>query len=94
LIGSKLNWPLLLAIITGPFGLAILAITTFKDQIIEVFSIIYNGIKATMGFIANVITAPFKAAFNADRFLVEQHCRQTVIQNTRMASTSAWWQRL
>jgi hypothetical protein len=30
-----------------------------------VFSIIYNGIKATMGFIANVITAPFKAAFNA-----------------------------
>jgi hypothetical protein len=61
----KINWPLLLAVITGPFGLAILAITTFKDQIIEVFSIIYNGIKATMGFIANVITAPFKAAFNA-----------------------------
>ena len=62
---AKNNWPLLLAIITGPFGLAILAVVTFKDQIMEVFSLIYNGIKATMGFIANVITAPFKAAFNA-----------------------------
>jgi SLT domain-containing protein len=60
----KNNWPLLLAVLTGPFGTAILAITTFKDQIINAFSIIYNGIKATMGFIANVITAPFKAAFN------------------------------
>jgi hypothetical protein len=65
----KLNWPLLLAVIAGPFGPAILAITTFKDQIIEVFSIIYNGIKATMGFIADVITAPFKAAFRAVAFL-------------------------
>jgi len=61
----KNNWPLLLAVLTGPFGLAILAITTFKDQIINVFSIIYNGIKAAMGFVANVITAPFKTAFNA-----------------------------
>jgi hypothetical protein len=51
--------------LTGPFGLAILAITTFKDQIINAFSIIYNGIKATMGFIADLITAPFKAAFRA-----------------------------
>ena len=65
----KLNWPLLLAVIAGPFGPAILAITTFKDQIIELFSIIYNGIKATMGFIADVITAPFKAAFKAVAFL-------------------------
>ena len=62
---AKNNWPLLLAIITGPFGPAILAVVTFKDQIMEVFSIIYNSIRATMGFIANVITAPFKAAFNA-----------------------------
>jgi hypothetical protein len=62
---AKNNWPLLLAIITGPFGPAILAVVTFKDQIMEVFSIIYKSIRATMGFIANVITAPFKAAFNA-----------------------------
>jgi hypothetical protein len=58
------NWKLLLVVLTGPFGLAILAIFKFKDKIMNVFSIIYNGIKAAMGFVANVITAPFKAAFN------------------------------
>jgi hypothetical protein len=61
----KNNWPLLLAVITGPFGLAIAAIFKFKNQIMEAFSLIYKGIKATMGFVANVISAPFKAAFRA-----------------------------
>ena len=36
-----------------------------KDTVMTVFSAIYNSIKTTMGFIANVITAPFKAAFSA-----------------------------
>ena len=35
----------------------------------EVFSIIYKSIKATMGFIADVITAPFKAAFRTVAWL-------------------------
>ena len=60
---AKDNWPLLLAIITGPFGLAIAFVVKFKDDIMGVFSLIYSGIKATMGFVADVITAPFKAAF-------------------------------
>ena len=62
---AKNNWPLLLAILTGPFGMAIAFIVKFKDDIMSVFSLIYNGIKATMGFVADVITAPFKAAFRA-----------------------------
>jgi hypothetical protein len=62
---AKNNWPLLLAILTGPFGLAIAFVVKFKDDIMNMFSLIYDGIKATMGFIANVITAPFKAAFTA-----------------------------
>jgi hypothetical protein len=61
----KNNWPLLLAIITGPFGLATLAVVKFKDDIANFFGIIYSGIKATMGFVADVITAPFKTAFKA-----------------------------
>jgi hypothetical protein len=61
----KNNWPLILAVITGPFGLAILAIVKFKDDIMNVFSLIYSAIKATMGFVADVISAPFKAAFRA-----------------------------
>ena len=35
----------------------------------EVFSLIYKSIKATMGFIADVITAPFKAAFRTVAWL-------------------------
>ena len=62
---AKDNWPLLLAIITGPFGMAIAFVIKFKDDIMDVFSLIYNGIKATMGFVADVISAPFKAAFRA-----------------------------
>ena len=62
---AKQNWPLLLAIITGPFGMAIAFVIKFKDDIMGVFSLIYNGIKSTMGFVAGVITAPFKAAFRA-----------------------------
>ena len=61
---AKQNWPLLLAIITGPFGMAIAFVIKFKADIMGVFSLIYNGIKSTMGFVAGVITAPFKAAFN------------------------------
>jgi hypothetical protein len=61
----KDNWPLLLAVITGPFGLAVGFVVKFKDDIMGMFSLIYNGIKATMGFVADVISAPFKAAFRA-----------------------------
>ena len=62
---AKENWPLMLAIITGPFGMAIAFVIKFKDDIMGVFSLIYNGIKSTMGFVADVISAPFKAAFRA-----------------------------
>jgi len=62
---AKDNWPLLLAIITGPFGLAIAFVVKFRDDIMNMFSLIYSGIKATMGFVADVITAPFKTAFRA-----------------------------
>jgi hypothetical protein len=65
----KNNWPLLLAVLTGPFGLAILGVVTFKDKIMDMFKLIYNSIKGTMGFIADVISAPFKAAFKAVAWL-------------------------
>jgi len=60
--------PLLLGLF-GPAGIAVGAVLYFKDSIIDAFSIIYNGIKATMGFVADVITAPFKAAFRAVAWL-------------------------
>jgi hypothetical protein len=62
---TKNNWPLLLAVLTGPFGMAIAFVVKFRDDIMNMFSLIYSGIKATMGFVADAITAPFKAAFRA-----------------------------
>ena len=41
----KDNWPLLLAILTGPFGLAIWAIWKFRDQIFDVILGIFNRVK-------------------------------------------------
>jgi hypothetical protein len=60
---------LLLAVLTGPFGWAIAFVVKFKDDIMGMFKLIYNSIKSTMGFIADVISAPFKAAFKAVAWL-------------------------
>ena len=60
--------PLLLGIF-GPAGIAVGAVLYFKDSILDAFSIVYNGIKAYMGFVADVITAPFKAAFRSVAWL-------------------------
>ncbi len=39
----KTNWPLILAILTGPLGLAVLAVITFKDDIIRFFKNLKDG---------------------------------------------------
>jgi hypothetical protein len=56
----KDNWPLLLAIITGPFGLAILAIVKFKDGIIGVL----QGVKDFAVTIFDGIVGAFKGVLN------------------------------
>jgi hypothetical protein len=61
----KNNWPLLLAILTGPFGWAIAFVMKFKDDIWNVLKVLKTGIGTIMGGVADVIFGPFKAAFNA-----------------------------
>lgn len=39
------NWPLILAIITGPIGLIVLAVITFKDDILRIFGEVIDFIK-------------------------------------------------
>lgn len=41
----KENWPLILAILTGPLGLIVLAVITFKDDIIRIFGEVVTWIK-------------------------------------------------
>lgn len=59
------NWQLVLAIITGPFGLAVAFVVKFKDDIIRIFGVIKDAIATVMGTIISVITTPFRLAFNA-----------------------------
>lgn len=58
------NWPKLLAIITGPIGLAVLAVTKNWNAIKSGASKMKDGIVSALSGLADVITAPFRAAFN------------------------------
>jgi len=58
------NWPLLLAILAGPFGLAIAAVVKFKDNIISIFKTIVGFTVDTFKSIADSIYQPFKTVFN------------------------------
>jgi hypothetical protein len=58
------NWPLLLAILSGPFGIAIAAVVKFKDQIIGVIKSIVGFMINAFSTVAETILAPFKAVFN------------------------------
>lgn len=52
----KDNWPLLLAILTGPIGLAVLAITKNWDKIKEAFTAVKDWISKRVGDIVGFIT--------------------------------------
>lgn len=58
------NWPLLLAILGGPFGLAIAAVVKFKDQIIDIIKSIVGFMVNAFSTVAETILAPFKTVFN------------------------------
>lgn len=61
----KGHWPLLLAILTGPIGLAVLAIKDHKDKILGFFKAIPGKITGFFSGLVDVLTAPFRAGFNA-----------------------------
>ncbi len=61
----KKNWPLVLAILTGPFGLAALAIIKNWDAIIGFFESLPGKIAKALGGLAETIGGAFKSAINA-----------------------------
>ena len=65
----KEHWPLLLAILTGPIGIAVLVIVKKKDAILNAFKKIPGAIRSAFGTLSDVITAPFRAAFDAVKAL-------------------------
>lgn len=65
----KDNWPLILAIITGPVGLAVLAISKNKDKIVGFFKAIPGEIEDAFKGLAGMISTPFTTAFSAVKSL-------------------------
>lgn len=59
------NWPLVLAILTGPFGLAVLAIVRNWDTITAFFRDLPGKITGFFAGLADTISAPFTSAFRA-----------------------------
>lgn len=59
------NWPLVLAILTGPFGLAVLAITKNWGSITSFFSGLPGKIGEFFTGLAGTISGPFTSAFSS-----------------------------
>ena len=58
------HWPLLLAIITGPIGLAVWAILKYRDQIIGAFKAAWDWIADSAEQLYESITWPFRKAWD------------------------------
>lgn len=76
----KRNWPLLLAILTGPFGIAVLTITKNWESITSFFRALPGRIGAFLSGVWNAVTYPFTTAKDA-------------VQRT-MESVADWFYRL
>ena len=60
----KTNWPLLLAIITGPFGVAVLMVKRNWESIKGAAAAVFNWFASTWHALTAIITAPFTAAWS------------------------------
>jgi hypothetical protein len=61
----KANWPTLLAVITGPFGLAVKLIVDNWDTIKGAAQAVWNWLNGTWQSLTGIITAPISAAASA-----------------------------
>jgi hypothetical protein len=61
------NWPLLLAILTGPVGLAVLAVVKNFDRIKAAGSAVKDALVTAFSGVTDIITAPFRAAVEGIR---------------------------
>lgn len=68
----KNNWPLLLAIITGPIGLAVLAITKHWDAIKEGAQRILGWFRSAWDAIRGILVAPFEAAWGIIKGVIDK----------------------
>lgn len=58
----KRNWPMLLAILAGPFGLVVALIIKNRDRILAALRVVWEWIKGTWAKLVGLLAAPFNAA--------------------------------
>lgn len=96
----KQNWPLLLAIITGPFGLAVYEIvkhwdtiktgvTNVIESIRQWFSELPGKVSSALSNLAGYITAPFSSARDTVRGIID--AIQSKISGIRQWVSDAFW---
>lgn len=66
------NWPLLVAIITGPIGIAVALIVKNWDTIKEAFSAAIGFIKQTVSTVFDILTAPFRRTIDAVKAIINE----------------------
>jgi len=68
----KENWPTLLAILTGPIGIAVLVITRNWDTIVGAFQTAVDWIATIVGTVFNILTLPFRQAIDAAKWIIDE----------------------
>jgi len=68
----KDNWPLLLTILTGPFGLMVSVIIKHRDSIWDAIKAVYNWIRDTWDAVSGFLSAPIKAAWDTIKGIVDK----------------------
>jgi phage-related protein len=66
------NWPLLLAIITGPIGLAVKFIVDHWDMIKDSFKAAIDFIKQIAGTLWDLLTYPFRKAIDGVKVIIDE----------------------
>jgi hypothetical protein len=68
----KSNWPLLLAILTGPIGIAVAIIVRYWDSIKSAAATLLGWLRSAWSAITGVLTAPFTAAWGVISGIIER----------------------
>jgi len=68
----KNNWPLLLTILTGPFGLMVAVVIRHRDSIWNAIKAVYNWIRDSWNAISGWLTAPFDVAWGKIKGVIDK----------------------
>lgn len=84
----KENWPLLLAILTGPIGLFVLAVVKNWDQIKEAFNLAWEGIKAVWNTVVDFFKGVWEGIKLVFAFVIDFY--KNLFQNAWNAIVFIW----